>query len=570
MSLEETQAKLLHVSKSVDDFFNTILELYNHDITSSNELLIAALSGLHNSGRIDFINLLREIEYNSETYNTRKIVQLFVKVLPLLNAEVVALIECLVHLMRNKSVHGWNSAYINFCKAKKGHPKKGIDYILEQSDKNTYVSLLSDSIIAYSFEDTNETICLIKKLLVHENAAIRKQVYLSSWQLNIDINHVDNMWDVIKSSLLYESDNDCRASILEASLRFGKTFPAYWPQIEIFLNEFLEEISKPQLLIVSYYTGIHTLPLPESVFQFLLKKLSRVTPDDKDAIDNIDNLLVRLVENKQYILAENLLESIVSAGVNFSSLDYFSHEVFKKNVHFLNQIATKWLLNGNYALCDGLSSLFLNSTEENFQLKADVSLLVSEEQKGYICRKIIGWLFFRPVTAASFILSIYDIATKKSQIVIEDILYAPLILSYPGEMKEFLVSCIEDNFQNELCNRMLEKIKLHQEGINDALEIKELRTPIENILAYNKDQEKSMQKAMDNAAKSSILSVLAKPQNMLYGNSSIYYMYKIDGEPVRQETEMHLFSYSTEIPRLSVLDPVSLELFLFECRREVI
>ncbi|WP_342652073.1 hypothetical protein NM449_02295 [Vibrio metschnikovii] len=78
-----------------------------------------------------------------------------------------------------------------------------------------------------------------------------------------------------------------------------------------------------------------------------------------------------------------------------------------------------------------------------------------------------------------------------------------------------------------------------------------------------------MQAAYEDASRGSIFfDLIEMKQTLLYGNSSIYYMQLGDGEQVRQETQMHSFSHSTEMPRLNVLDPESLDYILRVYRYE--
>ena len=93
--------------------------------------------------------------------------------------------------------------------------------------------------------------------------------------------------------------------------------------------------------------------------------------------------------------------------------------------------------------------------------------------------------------------------------------------------------------------------------------------PRENISAYWKESNKNMQAAYEDASKGSIIDLIATRQTLLYGNSSIYYIHRGDGEQVRQEMKMQSFSHSTEMPRLNVLDPESLDYILrvYRCER---
>ena len=188
-----------------------------------------------------------------------------------------------------------------------------------------------------------------------------------------------------------------------------------------------------------------------------------------------------------------------------------------------------------------------------------MALLGDDKKQVFVSHKAIGWLFTRPVAAASFILSICETASITTLNNIAQILYDPLLLSYPGELEQFFQSYIDKNVQGQLCERLLRKLEAYHADIMKVSELNELMAPSENVRAYWKDCDKDMQKAHEKASKSSIIQIIATTQRLLYGNSSIYYIHMGDGKSVRQEAQMHSFSHSTEMPRLNVLDPESLD-----------
>ncbi|MGS0224802.1 hypothetical protein ACUOJE_23830, partial [Escherichia coli] len=151
----------------------------------------------------------------------------------------------------------------------------------------------------------------------------------------------------------------------------------------------------------------------------------------------------------------------------------------------------------------------------------------------------------RPVETAKFILSIADVASENTIEKLEGILYFPLLLSYPGELKRFFQSCIDSGIQEHLCERLLAKDKLHQTGIEKVSELNELKAPSENLSIYWKNVDRSMQKAIEEASEFSLFRMFSKPKILLYGNSSIYYIHQGDGESIRQEMQMQTFSHST-------------------------
>ncbi|KJG17343.1 hypothetical protein UB37_19785 [Photobacterium iliopiscarium] len=106
------------------------------------------------------------------------------------------------------------------------------------------------------------------------------------------------------------------------------------------------------------------------------------------------------------------------------------------------------------------------------------------------------------------------------------------------------------------------QLDIYHANIKEVFDLKELIAPSENVRAYWKKSNKDMQAAYEEASKGSFIREIATTQRLLYGNSSIYYVHKGNGERLRQEMPMQSFSHSTEMPRLNVLDPESLDYIL--------
>jgi hypothetical protein len=276
-----------------------------------------------------------------------------------------------------------------------------------------------------------------------------------------------------------------------------------------------------------------------------------------------------LLENDSSLIAVELLEAILAAGVEINELGYFSRELISKHQGLLSHIITKWFLSGVPSLCHGVFELLHDVTDNDIELKAEVALLDNEEKQIFVSNKAVGWLFTRPIAAASFILSVYEAASRTTRKELEQVLYEPLLLSYPGELKRFFHSCIDKGFQAHLCECLLGKLQAYHSDIEKVSGLKELMAPRENISVYWKESNKSMQAAYEDASRGSIIDLIATKQTLLYGNSSIYYIHRGDGEQVRQEMQMQSFSHSTEMPRLNVLDPESLDYILrvYRCER---
>ncbi|MEE3650510.1 MULTISPECIES: hypothetical protein [unclassified Brenneria] len=573
MSLEDTRARLLAVSETAEGLLAQVNDLYVQEIRSEEKVLTEALSELHNSGEIDLVEIVRKIDKSSCGNKFFTILHAFENVLPSLDARVENVVQCLVHLTqqagRDLAIGGVYEAFEHFCRMEANRPKDSVEFILTQSDLSTYAPFLSSSILAYDSDRVAEALQTTESLIVNSNQTVRNQAYFTLGRLDVNETQASVIWELLIGSASSERESGCYASILRATLHFGGTFPSYWSQIEELLITFVEGVPPEVLYAISDIVSFQRIDLPENVLRLLVKQLANVSPEHKGIIDNIDHLLVKLIERGSSSLAVELLESILAAGVEFASLDYLSNKLLNKHQELRNYIITKWFLYGEASLCHGVLDLLHDVTGEDIELKAETALLGDEVKQVFVSHKAVGWLFTRPIAAASFILSISGTASITTLKELERILYDPLLLSYPGELKQFFQSCIDKGVQEHLCERLLGKLKAYHADIEKVSELKELMAPNENVSAYWKDFDKDMQKAHEEASKYSFIRMIATTQRLLYGNSSIYYLHQGDGESIRQEMQMQSFSHSTEMPRLNVIDPESLDYILriYRCER---
>lgn len=572
MSLEEIKARLLDTSEKTEDMFSLVHELYIKEINTEIKPLTKALSELHNSGQINFIEFVTSIENSLSGNKFFTLVNLFESLLPSLDISVEDALHCLVHLTMHNSrdlgTAGLYGAFEAFCSMEVNRPGKSVEYILAQSELNLYIPFLPSSILSYGATRQGEAVQALEHLITNSNQAIRNQVYFTLGKLATDNAHANAIWELIRCSAYSEHDNNCCISILRSMLLFGEKFPTYWAKIEEVLINFVDGTSPETLNAISHIVSFQRLNLPGNVLQFLVKQLGNVLPEHRVTINNIDHLLVNLVERGLLSIAIELLESMLTAGVEFQALDYFSSKILSEHQQLLNHITTKWFLSGNSSLCLGILDLLHSSGDQNIALKAETALINNNGKKIFVCHKAIGWLFTRPIEAATFILSICETTSSPTIEEFESILYDPLLLSYPGELKSYFESCIDENIQVDLCGRLINKLKTYLADMEKVSNLKELMAPSANISAYWRDINKDMQKAHEEASKNSIMGMFTT-RKLLYGNSSTYYMHQADGTALRQEMQMHSFSHSTAIPRLDVLDPVSLDYTLRIYRCEV-
>ncbi|KXF83527.1 hypothetical protein [Enterovibrio coralii] len=566
MSLEETKTRLLAASETAEELLSQVNILYIEEIRSDEKVLKDALSQLHNAGDIDLVELVRGVDKSTSVYDFFTILHAFENALPSLDASIEDVLRCLVHLKQQVG-RGIYRAFQLFCTMEAQRPRNSVEFILAQTELSAYAPFLSSSILSYDSDCVTEAIQVTEKLIASRNETVRSQAYFILGRLDVGEAQASTIWELLSGS--DERENSCCAAVLRSIICFGEAFPSYWPQIEEFLLMFVEGASPEVLYEISDIFAFQEVDLPDDVLELLLKQFANVSHEHKGIIDNIDHLLVNLVAKGSFSIALKLLESILTVGVKFPQLDYFSSVLLSKHRELINHIVTKWFLSGDSSLCHSVTDLLHDVMDEDVEIEAKMALLDDEVKQIFVGHKAVGWLYTRPVSAASFILSIYKTASATTRKELEQVLYDPLLLSYPGELKRFFKSRINKDFQIHLCKRLLDKLQAYHSDIEKVSGLKELMAPRENISVYWKESNKSMQAAYEDASRGSIIDLIVAKKTLLYGNSSIYYMHRGDGEQVRQEMPMQSFSHSTEIPRLNILDPESLDYILrvYRCER---
>lgn len=569
MLLEETKVRLLTASETTDGLLAQINDSYVQEIRTEEKVLTDALSELHNSGEIDLVETVGSLDKSSRGHDFFTILHAFEDALPSLDASVEDVLNCLVHIMLQAGSGRAYGAFERFCSVEAHRPRDSVEFILAQSELSAYAPFLSSSILAYDSVRVTEAIQTTESLIANRNEMVRSQAYFTLGRLAISEPQVGVIWGLLSRSCSSERDSACCASLLRATLHFGAAFSYYWPQIEELLITFVEGSSPEALYAISDIVAFDRVDLPESIMHLLVKQLVNVSPEHNDTIGNINYVLVKLIEKESSSIAVELLESLLAVGVGFTALGHLAHELLGKHRELLNHIITRWFLSGESLLCHGVINLLNDVAGKDIELKADLALLDDEVKLVFVSHKAVGWLFTRPIAAASFILSIYEIASPATCKELEQILYDPLLLSYPGELKQFFQPGIDEGIQELLCGRLLEKLRDYHSDLEKVSGLKELMAPSENLSAYWKETNKDIEVAYEEASKASIFRQLVTTKSLLYGNSSIYYVHQVDGEKVRQEMQMHSFSHSTEMPRLNVLDPESLDyvLRIYRCER---
>lgn len=565
MSAAEMKKDLLEALEN-DDFFDVVIQLYRKELHSDFKCISQVLSELHNEFLVDLNEKFRGLSCEDLQHDFFLLMHVYEAIMPMMECSTSDVIKCTCELLEQAgndlSIGGLFGSFSEFCKVDVNRGKEGLYFILSDAEK--YSLLASRALVASSESDPEWGLVQAASLMGHENPSIRWQGYVAIDGMHLrEDEHVQSAIALLEKSVEIESDESTKAGVLRAVVSLGIKNNFLWSRVNRVLKKIFCSIQPVLLYEASRVLAFKGTDLPKETVCIFVYYLKNTPHDHKGTLDNIDYVLVNLQKANKFDQAEELLESVLSrhSELTIKFFDYFSHELQTKHKESFNKLVTKWLLSGKPNLCRAVLDLLSNGNEKDVKLCADMTLVGDSDLKLlFVARKSIGWLFTLPVCSASFILSLYSYASPNLKKELEDLLFEPLLISYTGELGEYLKGLCEDSTLEvqSVTFKLLDRLESYLDGLKGACKIKELRAPQKNIEHYWKDFDRKMQQVRENGPKSFVEEVCTV-QHLLYGTSSIYYMIDSTGEQRRAETEMQSFSYSSEMPRLNVIDPEGLD-----------
>jgi hypothetical protein len=205
----------------------------------------------------------------------------------------------------------------------------------------------------------------------------------------------------------------------------------------------------------------------------------------KETIRNIDYGLQYLLEKNQEMVVA-YLEKVLTRNQELSikSFESLLQDLYQKHSDLLNQIITKWFISGDIDLCKAIEKAIIFFNGDKMILSASISQL--EEQNSithlFVIKKAIGWLFYPPISAVSFIVSMIEILDKDNIKEVEDLLFSFFLVSYPKSVRAYLKSIEKPKTKTKkVISNLLKRLEEYRSDLNSASNTKELRPSQEQL-----------------------------------------------------------------------------------------
>lgn len=236
-------------------------------------------------------------------------------------------------------------------------------------------------------------------------------------------------------------------------------------------------------------------------------------------------------------------------------------ELTRNNQHRLYEIVVRWFLSGSVALCDNVAHLI--PFEDKHAFDANIaSFGLAPAHQVFLCRKAIGFLFTRPVTCCSILVSVLRGVDKDATDDVTDLLFEPLLVNYSGKAVDYLKKIAADDPARAAVHKALERhqayvVDLEAIGLIRELHPSDYQRDVVRQRTY--DEMRAAQKA---AERQSVLLSVVHRSTLLYGKRSLSYVLEKDGSRRPIALDLRSVGLTFEMPRQDVLDPVGLDFVL--------
>ncbi|AZC95177.1 hypothetical protein C4K28_2449 [Pseudomonas chlororaphis subsp. piscium] len=311
--------------------------------------------------------------------------------------------------------------------------------------------------------------------------------------------------------------------------------------------------------------------LTQDIVSFLLEALSHLDSANKGTVEELDLGLQALLElgyDEAAISLVTLLLSRPDDDLELEVLDSFTRKLLSGSPDILSRVAVQWLGLGVPRLCNGLAEAIKGPGLDGvpLNLKAE-DLALSPTAQLFICRKAVGWFFFKPTTAASVLVSVLRFCDADTAQEVQRLLVDPLLQNYGG-VREYLESLAPEDAASEAVTWALAQNEAYLDAQRSVPLLLELQPSEHHRRIEHLRISDQMREAHKQAESGSVFLGLVSRSVLLYGNRSLSFIDDGQDRLRPMELDLHSHGISYEMPRMEVVDPVGLDHTLRVFRNE--
>lgn len=430
-------------------------------------------------------------------------------------------------------------------------------------------NLANVALIGLSISAPDEAVNLSISLLSFKENFIRR---VGRWtcgrlllQSNISKHQRSEIEQIILSGLL-DTDADARGESIRAASGAMHLSPAF--DQELMRCAQSEDQSVLRSIAEALFLKSEAL-LAEERFFVWLPLLVALAPTGNRTIDGLDYVLSLQLEEVNFHQPEVIafLSAWVSRHSGSNPIDETFAEQFDQcmykiaeHPHLLATILTDWLSNSKRELAAAVAGMLSKLEVSNYRgihLNADLLNAMDVVELQFLARRILGFVHGTEnlISIGLSFLRMKDDFLEKVLPLIESLIVREIGYDYPGSTIEAIKS-VEQGESRAFVISALQTWRSAIEASQSVLEQLPRRNGLRPSSRLERQftivRSKQMERARKDAAKNSIISQIATNIPLKAGTG---FFNHARGE-FKEPSTLHTVSYSVEIPRREVLDPI--------------
>jgi hypothetical protein len=577
--MSELRQKLLTAYR-MGNFLQTAVEA-TFDTEEKVNNVADTLVLLHNEGHIDLIEQFKGLRNCQDSgldfFLARDLLE---RSLPRIMAPLQHVMECVAHIAaeagHDMTANSIFTPFMDFCMADSTRLEQGLELV--KSFPSKYMDFISSIIVAGTMMQTARYFHEAIVLSADEDLEIRKRAIFSLGRIQYggQFELAKKALERLKELAAEEADDNLLANAISSICKISRADHSLVDECAMVLDRALIKGGADCLYAASEAFGIRSEELPALLLNVIIGHLRRMNPTHMGTLRNIDYGARKLLKRNDPSQGIQFLEDLLLAHAedfSLKSLTGVVHGIPSEDNKLLNKLLTRWFLKGDHNLGEGIYEIVNAVHGRELQLEIDMEELPSVDLRYllFLSRKTIGYLFLKPVTAASVIISLMrlvtDVAAVKS---LGSLLFNPLLLNYPGSLRKFLESrmAIETGQTRDVIQAALDTFTSYLDDLKSVGNIPEMHPSQDQREAQSRHFHQGFSKSYNQAMKGSILNLICTTNVILYGRKSINYVPDPLGQSQRIEIPMASHEMKFEFPQQEQIDPFGLELMLRFFRAE--
>jgi hypothetical protein len=311
--------------------------------------------------------------------------------------------------------------------------------------------------------------------------------------------------------------------------------------------------------------------LTQDIVTFLLDALGHLESTNKGTVEELDlglQVLLELGYDDEAVSFVTKLLSRPDDDLELETLDSFTRTLLSGSPDLFSRVVVRWLELGAPRLCGGLANAIQGKGLDGAPLSLKAAdLAISPAAQLFICRKAVGWFFFKPTTAASVLVSVLRVCDAGTAEEVQKLLVDPLLQNYGG-VREYLEGLAPDDAAKEAITWALAQNEAYLDAQRSIPFIVELQPSEHHRRIEHLRISDQMRDAHKQAESRSVFLSLVSRSVLLYGNRSLSFVDDGHDKLRPMEIDLHSHGISYEMPRMEVVDPVGLDYILRVFRKE--